>query len=64
MKLSDFTELFILQTDASEAGLGAVLLHTEQGLKMPVSYASRKLKQRERAYSVIEKECLAIVWAV
>lgn len=64
LKLPDFSLTFILQTDASEAGLGAVLLQIENDFKMPVSYASRKLKSNERAYSVIEKECLAIVWAI
>ena len=52
LKLPDLTESFILQTDASEAGLGAVLLQNEQGLKMPVSYASRKLKQSERSSAI------------
>lgn len=64
LKLPDFSASFTLQTDASEAGIGAVLLQNENGLKMPISYASRKLKQSEKAYSVIEKECLAIVWAI
>ncbi|MCG7875094.1 MAG: RNase H-like domain-containing protein [Candidatus Thiodiazotropha endolucinida] len=64
LKLPDFTATFILQTDASEAGLGAVLLQEENGFKLPISYASRKLKQSEKSYSVIEKECLAVVWAI
>ncbi|XP_021346938.1 uncharacterized protein LOC110446222, partial [Mizuhopecten yessoensis] len=64
LKLPDLNEDFILRTDASDTGLGAVLLQIEEGLKLPVAYASRKLLQRERNYAVVEKECLAIVWAV
>ena len=55
---------FILRTDASNEGLGAVLLQEHEGMKFPVAYASRKLLEREKNYSVIEKECLAIVWGV
>ena len=55
---------FILQTDASEYGIGSVLLQEENDLNMPIAYASRKLKVSERNYSVIEKECLSIVWSV
>ena len=64
LKLPNLHEHFILQTDASDKGIGAVLLQEETGMKMPVAYASRKLKPSEVAYSTIEKECLAIVWAV
>lgn len=55
---------FVLQTDASDTGLGAVLLQEFEGSLHPVSFASRKLLDRETRYSTIEKECLAIVWAV
>ena len=64
LKLPDFSETFILQTDASEVGLGAVLLQESEEGKMPVAYASRKLLDREKKYAVVEKECLAIVWGI
>ena len=54
----------MLRTDASDVGIGAVLLQEHEGELFPVSYASRKLLPRERNYSVIERECLGLVWAV
>ncbi|XP_053407213.1 uncharacterized protein LOC128559482 [Mercenaria mercenaria] len=64
LKLPDLDQTFILRVDASDLGLGSVLLQESDGEKLPVAYASRKLLPREQKYSVIEKECLAIVWAV
>ena len=51
---------FILLTDASATGIGAVL---EQNGHV-VAYASRTLSASERNYSVIQRECLAIVFAL
>ncbi|KAK3880810.1 hypothetical protein Pcinc_014731 [Petrolisthes cinctipes] len=51
-------------TDASQHGLGAVLLQYFDGQPHPVAYASRKLLDRERKYSTIEREALAIVFGV
>ena len=61
MRNPDFSRPFILQTDASEVGVGAVLSQTDtEGYDHPVAYFSRKLLSREQKYSTIEKECLAI----
>ena len=51
---------FQLQTDASAGGLGVVL---EQNGHV-IAYASRTLTQSERNYSVIQKECLALVYGM
>lgn len=57
----NFGREFILQTDASDRGVGAVLSQVgEDKLERPVAYFSRKLLPREVKYSTIEKECLAI----
>ena len=62
--MPNLQKTFILRTDASNVGIGAVLLQeTEEG-KFPVAYASRKLLDREVNYSVVEKECLAVIWGV
>ena len=64
LHLADCNRPFILRTDASDVGIGAVLLQEKNGEVFPVVYASRKLLDRERAYSIMEKECLALVWAI
>lgn len=61
----DYKKCFVVQTDASTYGLGAVLSQVnEAGEEHPIAFISRKLLDREVAYATIEKECLAIVWAL
>ena len=64
LQLPDFSKTFILQTDASDKGIGGILMQEVDGIPHPVAYASRKLAPREQNYSVIEREALAIVWAI
>lgn len=58
----DFENSFKLQTDASGYALGAVLSNRKNG--RPVAYASRALNKSELNYGTIEKELLAVVWAI
>ena len=61
LRSPDFTKEFVLQTDASDVGVGAVLSQLdEEGADHPVAYYSRKLLAREQKYAAIEKECLTI----
>lgn len=62
--LPDLSKEFLVRTDASSTGLGAVLLQEHDGLLHPVCFVSRKLLDRESRYSTIERECLAIVWSL
>jgi len=51
---------FVVQTDASAEGLGAVL---EQD-NCVIAYASRVLTKVKCNYSVIQRECLAVIYAL
>ena len=62
MKNPDPNQTFVLQTDASNVGVGAVLSQGEDD--RPIAYSSWKLLDRERNYSTIEKECLAVVLGI
>ena len=55
---------FILDTDASDTGLGAVLSQEQDGEERVIMYLSRSLTKEERRYCVTRKELLAIVYAV
>eukprot|EP00731_Ephydatia_muelleri_P032349 Em0023g856a len=61
LRCPDLAAQFVLQTDASERGVGAVLSQQgPDGQEHPVGYFSRKYSAREQNYSTVEKECLAI----
>ena len=60
----DFNLPFRLYTDASTAGLGAILAEIQDGKERILCCASRSLNQAEKAYPATKLECLTIVWAV
>lgn len=56
---------FQLQVDASQVGAGAVLLQKDEtGIDRPVCYFSKKFNCHQLNYSTIEKEALALIWAL
>ena len=52
---------FILDTDASDVGVGAVLSQEEGGQERVIAYASRALTKQERKYATTKKELLSMV---
>jgi len=65
LKYPDFTRPFIVYTDASGIGLGAILSQKDEHEKeCVIAYASRSLNSAEQNYTVTDQECLAVVWAI
>ena len=62
LALPDWSQQFILNTDASDTGIGAVLSQCQSdGTEHVICYASRILTKSERNYCVTRKELLAMV---
>ncbi|MCI16915.1 Ty3/gypsy retrotransposon protein, partial [Trifolium medium] len=60
LALPDFSKQFVVETDASGKGIGAVLMQ-DQHL---IAYISKSLGPKQQAMSVYERELLAIIYAV
>ena len=61
---ADFTKPFIIRTDASAFGLGAVWMQGGPSGDLVIQYARRSLSKEEQKYSTTECEFLAIVWGI
>lgn len=64
---ADFSRPFILEVDASQSGLGAVLSQEHGDKVRPIAYASRSLRPTERNmtnYSSMKLEFVALKWAM
>jgi len=60
LAISDFSKQFVIETDASDKGFGAVLMQDGH----PISYLSKFVCSKNRALSTYEKECMAVLLAV
>ncbi|GET55600.1 enzymatic polyprotein, putative [Rhizophagus irregularis DAOM 181602=DAOM 197198] len=65
LRQPDWTRKFILITDASGIGLGAVLAQKDdKGQEYVIEYASKSLNRTEQRWPITEQECYAIVWGI
>ena len=65
LAFADVEKPFILETNASGIGLGAMLLQEQEDKKLhPVAYASRALHGSEKNYHSSKLEFLTLKWAI
>ena len=60
LAIVDPTKPFVLETDASDKAIGAVLLQEGR----PIAFESKKLDKAQQNYSVYERELYAIIYAL
>ena len=64
LQFPNFSQPFLVTTDASNFAVGAILSQGSIGKDLPIAYASKTLNDAETNYSTIEKELLAVLFAV
>ena len=65
LAFADYTKPFLLETNASKEGLGAVLSQKQvDGQYHPIAYGSRALMPHEKNYHSTKLEFLALKWAL
>lgn len=60
LALPDLNLPFTVETDASQGGIGAVLMQHNH----PIAYISKKLSPRNQMLSVYDKELMALMYAI
>ena len=60
LALPNFSQPFVLKTDASNKGIGAVLMQNQR----PLAFLSKALSPKQQDASTYEKELMAIIFAV
>uniref|UniRef100_A0A1Y1K0Y3 RNA-directed DNA polymerase n=1 Tax=Photinus pyralis TaxID=7054 RepID=A0A1Y1K0Y3_PHOPY len=60
----DVKKPIVIAVDASQYGVGAVMSHLSDGVEHPIMFASSTLSNSEKNYAQIQKEALAIMFAV
>jgi transposase InsO family protein len=64
LAMPDNESPYLLDTDASDTGLGAILSQVQNGEERVIAYASRTLQKPERNYETTRKELLAVVYGL
>lgn len=60
LALPDFQRTFEVETDASDIGIGAMLMQQGQ----PIAFLSKALGESHKHLSIYEKEFLALIMAI
>ena len=64
LSFPDFDSPFVIDCDASDIGMGAVLSQRIDGRETPIALESRKFTDAEKKWHIREKEALAILYGL